>query len=748
MESIRKATGWHEGMDGKWRWEINDSGMTYHRPGAERGNARLEDILDHEGLFRAYPQLRRTKVEFADLPKNTVGGYSPSRDLITLSSELRNAPESALIHEIQHAIQNAEGFASGSSPEYWENDAGRETRTAAVERIQGEIESLREMLEYDEESAPFIEDDIERLEDALDNLSYHLYENTAGEIEARDTAKRQTLTTEERRETAPDYGDENTVFADGGDSYSINNTRDMPWKDQVRGYFSNDGTIKSSDSLYLGESGVDGVEDAPMYIPTSVITKAIRPQKGSRSSHALSQRNILSLQEGIKNAPVVIDNPARNSIVYVTADQDSAGNYIIAALDKNNDLYGENAHKVTSIHGRENIAAMLEKLGDDATVFVRNENKLNQMLPGNQILKSLVLRAKVELDDGSVSGGGEKVKPLTFEEEVMRQLTSRKETPEHAEPLSLPTLEPRFSIDETDDGRAVAVVDNDILSHIDTSTWDSAKKAQAKAAAKTALLAFEDGIQVNGVNYKVNKISRDEYTRSNQTERLYKKHPDTFADKMRAADIADDIITATTSWAKDGKLKHPRKDSFADFAHGDVLIQAGANQYDAETVVGITADGEYVFYDVVDMTPTNFQTKKEPSPAAAGRNASSAIQESSSERSISQSAEKSNREILGSSAALAADGRKARADSKKADSFLDGFGYLAERPENYRFGDIVTDIREVVKKLLPRAGVAKRAAAAGAMLQARVILLAKAPKRDGQRLPAGKTVKSNFLEQA
>ena len=116
---------------------------------------------------------------------------------------------------------------------------------------------------------------------------------------------------------------------------------------------------------------------------------------------------------------------------------------------------------------------------------------------------------------------------------------------------------------------------------------------------------------------------------------------------MRAADIADDIITATTSWAKDGKLKHPRRDSFVDFTHGDVLIQAGANQYDAETVVGITADGEYVFYDVVDMTPTSFTTKKEPSPTAAGDNASSDIQESSSERSISRSTEKSNREISG-----------------------------------------------------------------------------------------------------
>lgn len=207
--------------------------------------------------------------------------------------------------------------------------------------------------------------------------------------------------------------------------------------------------------------------------------------------------------------------------------------------------------------------------------------------------------------------------------------------------------EDSYSVGETDDGRAVAVVDNDILSHIDTSTWDSAKKAQAKAAAKTALLAFEDGIQVNGITYKVNRTSRREYTRSEDTERLARRTPDAFADKMRAADIADDIITATTSWAKDGKLKHPRRDSFVDFAHGDVLIQAGANQYDAETVVGITADGEYVFYDVVDMTPTSFTTKKEPSPTAAGNNASSDIQESSSRRSISRSTEKSNREISG-----------------------------------------------------------------------------------------------------
>ena len=513
MESIRKATGWHEGMDGKWRWEIDDSKMEYHRAGdalfgrnhpeyaeqqrleqkmlygeltdteqarlraltetwgrernrlserVERGNARLEDVLDHEELFRAYPQLRHVRVVFDEMPKGVLGSFSAKGNQITISEELRDAPQDVLIHEIQHAIQNAEGFAKGSNRQYWEEkltngdeiqskgfqEAREKLIQFQLDEANEEVLALRDRLEkagelddgfreydriWEEAERRGLDKKINEYYDLRDNyydqlhkpqrsVPSELYYNTAGEIEARDAANRRPMSSETRKRIKPDYGNGDTVFANGEDSYSVG---------------------------------------------------------------------------------------------------------------------------------------------------------------------------------------------------------------------------------ETDDGRAVAVVDNDILSHIDTSTWDSAKKAQAKAAAKTALLAFEDGIQVNGITYKVNRTSRREYTRSEDTERLARRTPDAFADKMRAADIADDIITATTSWAKDGKLKHPRRDSFVDFTHGDVLIQAGANQYDAETVVGITADGEYVFYDVVDMTPTSFTTKKEPSPTAAGNNASSDIQESSSERSISRSTEKSNREISG-----------------------------------------------------------------------------------------------------
>ncbi len=196
--------------------------------------------------------------------------------------------------------------------------------------------------------------------------------------------------------------------------------------------------------------------------------------------------------------------------------------------------------------------------------------------------------------------------------------------------------EAQYSIGRTDDNRPVAIVDDDILSGMDTTTWDDEKKNQAKKAARNALLKFEDGIQVSDVEYLVNKTSRKEYTRSNDTERLYHRKPEAFADKMRAAGNAGDIIIATTSLTRDGGLKHERHDNFSDFAHGKVLIQAGNNQYKANTVIGITDKGENVFYDVVDMKPTSFRMIEGSSTNASDINAISAVQENPSDRRVAQ----------------------------------------------------------------------------------------------------------------
>lgn len=281
-ERVRKETGWHTGMEGKLRFEIDDSKMKYHRGGdaafsrshpdyaeyqklvdkmltgsaeawkpedqerlqeldktwgreygrlserVESGNATLEDVIDHEELFQAYPQLRNVRVEFKELPGNTQGYFSTSENKIALDSKLRSAPEATIIHEIQHAIQKAEGFASGASPEYWQQHRD-EAKEARIADIREEIARLEEQLPWDlnkwtaEDDA--IETKIGELEDSIIDIqngvgldSYDLYRNTAGEIEARDAASRRGLTPEQRRATPPARADENTVYADLSDS--------------------------------------------------------------------------------------------------------------------------------------------------------------------------------------------------------------------------------------------------------------------------------------------------------------------------------------------------------------------------------------------------------------------------------------------------------------------------------------------------------------------------------------------------
>ena len=201
--------------------------------------------------------------------------------------------------------------------------------------------------------------------------------------------------------------------------------------------------------------------------------------------------------------------------------------------------------------------------------------------------------------------------------------------------------ETKYSVSETTDGRFAAVVDSDILSNIDTTSWDKDKKAEAKKAASEALKQFSDGIVVDGITRKVNKVSRREYTRSEYTESLYNHAPDVFADKMRAADVADDIVIAATNWNRDGGLKHPRTDNFVDFDHGKTLIVSGNAKYSAEVVVGITDAGDAVFYDVVDMTPTTFDIKKAESPTTATtQNAIGDIQGDSFDTKVAQKGEK------------------------------------------------------------------------------------------------------------
>lgn len=254
---IYNDTGWFRGADDMWRFEIDDSTMRYTPERMAQkmtdGAAHLEDVIDHPVLFEAYPQLRDVSVTFSPMKPGSQGVYRRTENRIYLADSIKNSPEATLIHEIQHAIQAMEGFAFGASRAYWKKiidnggkiDSKRlRDATAAVRKFEGrqgnkEIVDARNRLNsaweegaragaamYAQLETEGIAEKVDAYEDMLweqsnagvaflNSTPMELYENTAGEQEARDVAERRTMTSEQRKGKMPQTGTKDTVFTEG-----------------------------------------------------------------------------------------------------------------------------------------------------------------------------------------------------------------------------------------------------------------------------------------------------------------------------------------------------------------------------------------------------------------------------------------------------------------------------------------------------------------------------------------------------
>lgn len=125
---IFRKTGWFKGVDGNWRFEIDDSGAVFKNAG-DQTVSTLGDVLDHPELYRAYPEARNTDLAVMGLDEGTRGQFmhgasfngreTPEFGAIALSNKTAAGPEgkSTLLHEIQHGIQRKEGFDYGSNGE-------------------------------------------------------------------------------------------------------------------------------------------------------------------------------------------------------------------------------------------------------------------------------------------------------------------------------------------------------------------------------------------------------------------------------------------------------------------------------------------------------------------------------------------------------------------------------------------------------------------------------------------------------
>ena len=227
-EEIWAATGTFRGPEGKLRQEISDAnsmpGQKFYSWGEgkdlEQGNStvvRRQKALLHPELSAAYPDTKNIGVSLK--PGRQGGFYNANMDNIgaPISGGNNAADRSIMLHELQHAIQEREGFAEGGDPQ---------TMILALEKIaEQKRQQARNLFSMSSANDPLdptkivkpgarkkglqLEKEARELDEkAL--LAYHseqakfdLYQRLAGEAEARAVQKRMNMTPQERLATFP-----------------------------------------------------------------------------------------------------------------------------------------------------------------------------------------------------------------------------------------------------------------------------------------------------------------------------------------------------------------------------------------------------------------------------------------------------------------------------------------------------------------------------------------------------------------
>src|SRR3569623_406987 len=253
-ETVRKETGWFKGPDNKWRYEISDADAKLKKPWPSKAqlfkdvyvdvmnerlddvnwNLKVGDILEHPSLFAAYPELANIIVDYKSgkgaslLPPQ---GIYPARIQIGADEPMYEV-RSLLMHEVQHAIQEHEGFARGGSLntagvikaqaknecDYWSNvyTLKREMEGGLRLPVDKAVEALNELgfgieAEHVADAQRYTLEELKAKNDAAyaelqrtGDGPYETYRRLAGEVEARNTQARAKMTDAERSATPPE----------------------------------------------------------------------------------------------------------------------------------------------------------------------------------------------------------------------------------------------------------------------------------------------------------------------------------------------------------------------------------------------------------------------------------------------------------------------------------------------------------------------------------------------------------------
>ncbi len=257
-KAIKAATGWERGADGKWRYEMPDVVLCDPKEWVNKKALTLSDIVEKPNdLFKEYPELFDAYPELKDMKilkgRAKSGGVFYNNaitlnlgdireaikyDLDTHYKLANNSLKKTLVHEIQHYIQDKEGFAQGGNSEIIIDKNALD----AIAKLRAEKDAVaKEFYAMSPEEQQRRKNEInnryndltkqiERLEKSS-RIGYDGYNRLSGEVEARNVSARLNMTPEERRkslaESTEDVARKDQIFLGVGDvTFSLRDRAD------------------------------------------------------------------------------------------------------------------------------------------------------------------------------------------------------------------------------------------------------------------------------------------------------------------------------------------------------------------------------------------------------------------------------------------------------------------------------------------------------------------------------------------
>jgi hypothetical protein len=162
--------------------EFSDQGASMKEGWRDSGARTLGEVLNHDELYKHYPEISSLPFSMKDMEPNQLGRYGGQNydnpaGLLAINSNLSdNDALSTIIHEAQHYIQNLEGWGGGGGV--------NRNSVRNFEGVRDEYTTDRVM------GMPSITKEPERYERERDGYEYEAYSNIDGEILARDAVNR------------------------------------------------------------------------------------------------------------------------------------------------------------------------------------------------------------------------------------------------------------------------------------------------------------------------------------------------------------------------------------------------------------------------------------------------------------------------------------------------------------------------------------------------------------------------------